>query len=80
MWKPTPQWSTEEETASHDRFDPRPVLMIHFPGQTTEHDVRRPFDEIRIHDIIVRMLQGQESDFDKSLLAGDRALAVAPRQ
>ena len=51
--------SEEEETASHGRFDPRPVLMIHFPGQTTEHDITRPFDEIRIHDIIARMLRGQ---------------------
>jgi hypothetical protein len=69
MWKPTPQWSTEEEAASHGRFDPRPVLMIHFPGQTAEHDVIGPFDEIRIHEIVARMLRGQEPDFDESLPA-----------
>ena len=80
LWRPTPQWSQEEETASHGRFDPRPVLMIHFPGQTTGHDITRPFDEIRIHDIIARMLRGQEPDFDKSLPVVGTALAVAPKQ
>jgi hypothetical protein len=68
MWQQTPQWTKEEETASHGRFDPRPVLMIHFPGQSVERDVTGPFDDIRIHDIIERMLQGKEPDFDKSLL------------
>jgi arylsulfatase A-like enzyme len=76
MWQPTPQWNKEEETASHGRFDPRPVLMIHLPGQAGEYDVTRPFDEIKIHDIIARMLRGQEPDFDKSLLAGGTVLAV----
>jgi hypothetical protein len=79
LWRPTPQWSQEEETASHGHFDPRPVLMIHFPGQTTEHDITRPFDEIRIHDIVARMLRGQEPDFDKSLPAVATALTVAPK-
>jgi membrane-anchored protein YejM (alkaline phosphatase superfamily) len=79
LWRPTPQWSHEEEIASHGHFDPRPVLMIHFPGQTTEHDITQPFDEIRIHDIVARMLRGQKPDFDKSLPAVGTALAVAPK-
>ena len=29
LWRPTGQWSREEEIASQGRFDPRPVLMIH---------------------------------------------------
>ena len=33
LWRPTPQWSKEEEIASQGRFDQRPVLMIHYPGQ-----------------------------------------------
>jgi len=68
MWEQTPQWSKEEETASLGRFDPRPVLLIHFPGQSVAHDVTGPFDDIGIHDIIERMLRGQAPDFDKSLL------------
>jgi len=66
LWRPTPQWSKEEEGASRDRFDPRPVLMIHFPGQSRERDISAPFDDVRIHDIIERMLMGQEPDFDQA--------------
>jgi membrane-anchored protein YejM (alkaline phosphatase superfamily) len=76
LWRPTPQWSKEEEAASGGHFDTRPVLMIHFPGQSAEHDVTAPFDEIKIHDILERMLRGQEPDFDKSLLAGGGVLPV----
>ena len=60
--------------ASRGRFDPRPVLMIHFPGQQAEHDVSAPFDEIRIHEMIERMLRGQDPAFDKALLAGSEPL------
>ncbi len=70
MWRSTPHWTKEDEAASHGRFDPRPVLMIHFPGQQAEQDVAAPFDEIRIHEIIEPLLRGQEPVFDKALLAG----------
>jgi hypothetical protein len=69
MWRSTPVWTKEDEAASHGRFDPRPVLMIHFPGQQTEQDVTRPFDEIRIHEMIETLLRGQQPHFE-SLLAG----------
>jgi hypothetical protein len=61
LWKVTGSWTKEDEAASHGRFDPRPVLMIHFPGQEEEHIVSAPFPSIGIHDIIERMLRGQES-------------------
>jgi hypothetical protein len=69
MWRSTPIWTKEDEAASHGRFDPRPVLMIHLPGQQTEHDVTRPFEEIRIHEMIETLLGGQQPHFE-SLLAG----------
>jgi membrane-anchored protein YejM (alkaline phosphatase superfamily) len=69
MWRSTAVWSKEDEAASHGRFDPRPVLMIHFPGQQTEEDVAKPYDEIRIHEVIETMLRGQQPHFE-SLLAG----------
>ncbi len=59
LWRPTPEWSKEEEIASQGRFDQRPVLMIHYPGQQTERDVNAPFDGIRIHEIIEHMLRGE---------------------
>jgi hypothetical protein len=69
MWRSSPEWTTEDEAASHGRFDPRPVLMIHSPGQQTGQDITRPFDEIRIHEIIETMLRGQRPHFE-SLMAG----------
>jgi hypothetical protein len=61
MWRLTATWTKEDEVASHGRFDPRPILMIHFPGQQEEHIVTAPFASIGIHDIIERMLRGHDS-------------------
>jgi hypothetical protein len=69
MWRSTAVWTTEDQAASQGRFDPRPVLMIHFPGQQNEQDVVRPYDEIRIHEMIETLLRGQQPQFE-SLLAG----------
>jgi hypothetical protein len=77
MWKEA--WTNEDALASKGRFDPRPVLMIHVPGQEAGHVVSQPFDEIRIHEIIQRMLRGQDPGLDKALLAGaDLPAAVKP--
>jgi len=63
LWKATGSWTREDETASHGRFEPRPVLMIHFPGQQSEHPVTAPFEELRLHEILEKMLRGQETGF-----------------
>jgi hypothetical protein len=60
LWR-TAAWTKEDEAASHGRFDPRPVLMIHFPGQQDGHIVTEPFPSLGIHDIIEGMLRGHES-------------------
>jgi hypothetical protein len=79
LWRPTVQWSMEEKTASQGRFDTRPVLMIHFPGQSEGHDITRPFDDIRLHDILEQMLQGQGTDLGESLLSGGAAWATSEK-
>jgi hypothetical protein len=76
MWRQTAGWTTEDETASQGRFDPRPVLMIRFPGQQVGHLVTAPFDALRIHEIIEHMLRGEEPAFDKALLAGGTTSSV----
>jgi Sulfatase len=63
LWRATPSWTKEDEAASHGRFDPRPVLMIHKPDQQTEQDVTTSFDEIRIHDILGHLLRGEDTTF-----------------
>jgi hypothetical protein len=77
IWQAVGLWTREEEMASGGRFDPRPVLMIRFPGQQTGHEVSEPFDEIRIHEIIEHMLRGQDPGLDKALLAGAGSPATA---
>ena len=79
LWRGTPQWSEEEEIASHGVFDKRPVLLIHFPGQSRELDVTAPSDEIRIHDILERILRGQNYDFGKSVPGGSTILPVTAK-
>ena len=58
MWKSNTGLLAEEQTASQGGFDARPMLMIHFPEQTREVDVGRPFPQLTLHRIIVSMLQG----------------------
>ncbi|HET6219607.1 MAG TPA: sulfatase-like hydrolase/transferase [Acidobacteriaceae bacterium] len=79
LWRPTPQWSEEEQTASQGRFDPRPVLLIHFPGQSSQQEVTQAFDEGKIHSIIETMLRSQLPHFDKSLMAGAAPSAASAR-
>ena len=77
IWQGVGLWSKEEEMATGGRFDPRPVLMVRFPGQQTGQEVSEPFDEIRIHEIVARMLRGQDPGLDKALLAGAGLPAAA---
>ncbi len=58
MWTSNTGLLPEEQTASQRGFDARPMLMIHFPEQTREVDVGRPFPQLTLHRIIVSMLQG----------------------
>jgi hypothetical protein len=59
MWQFNADWSPEEESASQGKFDPRPLLMIHFSEQSHPVAVTEPFDQISLHSILVSMLQGQ---------------------
>jgi len=58
-WRGGLYWTAEDEQVLHDRFDPRPVLMVHFPDEQTERTVSAPFSEIKTHDMIEEMLQGK---------------------
>jgi hypothetical protein len=59
LWRNGEGWSDEEERASGGRFDVRPVLLIHFPGQKSGNDVNASLPELLEHDIIAGMLRGQ---------------------
>jgi hypothetical protein len=58
MWRPLPGWSDEDERASHGgRWDPRPVLMIHQPGQANPQTVTTPTSVMRVHDAVAAWIQ-----------------------
>jgi hypothetical protein len=59
MWRHGRFWSGEEERASGGRFDDRPVLLIHFPGQRSGNDIHAVVPEMLEHDIIADMLHGR---------------------
>ena len=58
-WR-VPQWrsrfSQEEEKAADGKFDTRPVLMVHFPGEKTPEVVSKPFPAVNEHDLIESLL------------------------
>ncbi len=59
MWRVMDDWSAEEQRASGGHFDSRPVLMIHFPGQSSGSDVAAPQPELFERDVIAGMLSGR---------------------
>ena len=58
MWRPLPGWSAEDERISHaGHFDPRPLLLIHSPGQQIPQTVTTPTSVMYIHDRIAAEIQ-----------------------
>ena len=55
-WRTQGGWTKEEEGASGGKFDPRPVLMVHFPGEKTPEVVSKPFPALKEHDLIESLL------------------------
>jgi Sulfatase len=59
LWRPGLDWRSEEESASGARFDERPVLLIHFPGETAKKEIDTALPEMVEHDMIADMLRGR---------------------
>lgn len=58
MWQGDPvNWNEEDTREAQSGFDPRPVLMIHLPGQKSRRDVNQRFQEIKEHDILEAMFR-----------------------
>jgi Sulfatase len=53
MWRPLPGWSAEDERISHGgQWDPRPLLVIHDPGQSRPGTVVAPTSIMHVHDAV----------------------------
>jgi hypothetical protein len=58
-WRNSPFWNEEEEQASGRKFDPRPVLLIQFPGNQVGELHREPFPELETSGVIRAMLRNE---------------------
>jgi hypothetical protein len=59
LWRAAPGWTDEEEKISQGHFEPRPVFLVHFPGESSGSEVRAPLTEMVEHDIIAGMLKDE---------------------
>ncbi|HEX3661315.1 MAG TPA: sulfatase-like hydrolase/transferase [Acidobacteriaceae bacterium] len=59
LWRPTTDWRPEDTRASGGRFDPRPLLMMRFPGEETGLTIGQPLPLIDMHGLIEQMLAGR---------------------
>ncbi len=63
IWRNGFGWTKEDELASeHGHFDPRPTLIVRFPGETAPADVARPIQLLAMHSMIERMIAGEMGD------------------
>ncbi|MGB6130203.1 MAG: sulfatase-like hydrolase/transferase [Acidobacteriaceae bacterium] len=59
LWRPLPGWAAEDARASRGGFDPRPLLMVHFPGETEATTVARPVPLLSMHGLLLEMMAGR---------------------
>jgi hypothetical protein len=59
LWADEPAWTEEDDAASHGLFDPRPVVMIHRPGQAEPLTNTAAWPLLRIHSVLDEVLRGQ---------------------
>jgi len=59
LWRPTTDWRPEDTQVSGGRFDPRPLLMVRFAGESEGMTITRAFPLIDMHAMIEAMLAGR---------------------
>ncbi len=57
IWRNKNGWTPEDEAASGGKFEPRPMLMVHFPEETGPGTITQPFLIVQEHDLIESMLR-----------------------
>ena len=70
LYRGLQDWTGEEESASRGTFDDRPVLLVHFPNQSTPGTFSAPASEMIEHELIAEVLDGQivtQQDFNSAV-------------
>ncbi len=58
LWRPLAGWSAEDERISNGgRWDPRPVLLIHAPGEQNPATVAAPTSLMIVHEFVAADIQ-----------------------
>jgi Sulfatase len=58
MWRPLPGWSAEDERISHGgEWDPRPLVMIHAPGEQSPQTVSAATSVMFVHDFVAGQIR-----------------------
>ena len=59
VWIHAKGWTKEEEQATGGAFDPRPVLIVNFPGAIGHCEASDNPQSMMIHDVIIAILRGR---------------------
>ena len=59
LWDWLPAWTNEDNRASNDKFDPRPALLIHSPGQAQAATDGRALSLLFVHDALENVLHSK---------------------
>lgn len=58
MWRIQPGWSAEDERLSYGgQWDPRPLVMIHVPGEQSGNSVNTPVSLMHVHDVVAAWIR-----------------------
>lgn len=58
-WRKHSLWTREDQRASGGKFDTRPFLLIHFPGDKTGETRAEPLPELATNGILSAILKGE---------------------
>jgi hypothetical protein len=58
IWRSSAGWTNEDEQLAKGGFDPRPVLLVHFPGEEQGSAISEPVDSLVMHEILQETLRG----------------------
>jgi hypothetical protein len=67
-WRKVPGWTPAEDRATNGgQFDPRPVLMMHFPRQTQQNaeSIDRPESAMIVHSLLLDIFAGRIRTVDE---------------
>jgi len=63
LWNWLPAWTDEDDAASRDVFDPRPVVLIHQAGQTQTQAVTAAWPLENVHGVVEQAIHNQTPQY-----------------